>query len=191
MFRAGDRLKEATKINQSLSTLGDVIRALSEQPQATAARAADDGSSSSSGRGFVPYRNSALTWILKDSLGGNSKTAMLATISPISASFAESMNTLRYVERAKLIVNKVVVNDDNSNDPYIRHLQRQVAGYKAKLTAALLKTRLREAEFQEHISQRQKELELLQAEVSRLQQRTRQEQEEQSSRSLGSVSEVR
>jgi kinesin family protein 1 len=151
----GDRLKEATKINQSLSTLGDVIRALSEQSQTD--------------EKFVPYRNSALTWILKDSLGGNSKTTMLATISPIDMSFAESMNTLRYVERAKLIVNKVVVNDDNSNDPYIKHLQAQVTAYKGKLNAALMKMKLREAEYHEHIRQRQKEFDKLQAELSRSQ----------------------
>lgn len=138
---------------------------MSEQPQTvpTGGSAAPDET-----RGFVPYRNSALTWILKDSLGGNSKTAMLATISPIGASFAESMNTLRYVERAKLIVNKVKINDGDSQDPYIQHLQGQVAAYKGKLNAALLKMRLREVEYQEHLRQRQKELEQLQAELSRL-----------------------
>ena len=154
----GDRLKEATKINLSLSTLGDVIRTLSEQ--------------SRTDEKFVPYRNSSLTWILKDSLGGNSKTAILATISPIDASYSESMNTLRYVERAKLIVNKIVVNDDNSNDPYIKHLQSQVAAYKSKLAAALLKIKLRESEYQEHLRIRQKEFDDMQAELSRLRLRT-------------------
>jgi hypothetical protein len=79
----GDRLKEATNINKSLSTLGDVINALSEK---------SSGGESS----FIPYRNSTLTWLLKDSLGGNSKTSMLATISPSDANYGESMSTLRY-----------------------------------------------------------------------------------------------
>lgn len=138
----GDRLKEATNINMSLSMLGEVIKALSESGNA------DDK--------FVPYRNSTLTWVLKDSLGGNSKTTMLATISPIDSSYAESMNTLRYVERAKLIVSKAVVNDDNSNNPYVKHLQQQVALYKSKLSAALTKMRQRETEFQIHVQQLEK-----------------------------------
>ena len=138
----GDRLKEATNINRSLSMLGEVIKALSENSDAD--------------EKFVPYRNSILTWILKDSLGGNSKTTMLATISPIDTSFAESMNTLRYVERAKLIVSKAVVNDDNSNDPYVKHLQQQVALYKGKLSAALGRMRQREAEYQAHVEQLEK-----------------------------------
>ena len=133
---SGDRLKEATNINRSLFVLGEVIKALSE---------------SSSGEKFVPYRNSILTWILKDSLGGNSKTTMLATISPIDTSFAESLNTLRYVERAKLIVSKAVVNDDNSNDPYVKHLQQQVALYKGRLGEALAKMRDMEVEFQKQL----------------------------------------
>jgi hypothetical protein len=137
----GDRLKEATNINRSLSVLGDVIRALSEQSEGE--------------EKFIPYRNSILTWILKDSLGGNSKTTMLATISPIDNSYAESMNTLRYVERAKLIVSKAVVNDDSSNDPYIKHLQEQVSLYKGKLHTALLKIKQRESEYQSHIDRLQ------------------------------------
>jgi hypothetical protein len=138
----GDRLKEATNINMSLSMLGEVIKALSESGDAD--------------EKFVPYRNSTLTWVLKDSLGGNSKTTMLATISPIDASYAESMNTLRYVERAKLIVSKAVVNDDNSNNPYVKHLQQQLALYKSKLSAALAKMRQRETEFQTHVEQLEK-----------------------------------
>ena len=140
----GDRLKEATNINRSLSVLGDVIRALSEQ-------------SSDSDDKFVPYRNSILTWILKDSLGGNSKTTMLATISPIDASYSETMNTLRYVERAKLIVSKAIVNDDNSNDPYIRHLLEQIATYKNKLHNALQKMKQRETEYTDHIEKLKRE----------------------------------
>ena len=98
----GDRLKEASNINKSLSTLGDVINALSEK-----------NSGKSNGETFIPYRNSTLTWLLKDSLGGNSKTSMLATISPSDANYGESMSTLRYLERAKLIVNNVSINESH------------------------------------------------------------------------------
>ena len=125
----GERLQEATNINRSLFALGDVIKALSE-----------------SGREdrHIPYRNSILTWILKDSLGGNSKTSILATISPIDRSHGETLNTLGYVERAKLIVNRAVVNEDKSGNPFVKHLQQQIALYKAKLTDTL--SRLRKSE---------------------------------------------
>ena len=86
-----DRLREAANINKSLSTLGDVIKALTR-------KSSSSSSSSSSSRGhknFVPYRNSALTWLLKDSLGGNSKTVMLAAISPSEYHYNETMSTLR------------------------------------------------------------------------------------------------
>ena len=60
---------------------------------------------------FVPYRDSTLTWLLKDSLGGNSKTIMIATVSPADDNYDESMSTLRYADRAKRIVNHAVVNE--------------------------------------------------------------------------------
>eukprot|EP00602_Paraphysomonas_sp_CaronLab_P011612 CAMPEP_0185042402 /NCGR_PEP_ID=MMETSP1103-20130426/42328_1 /TAXON_ID=36769 /ORGANISM="Paraphysomonas bandaiensis, Strain Caron Lab Isolate" /LENGTH=896 /DNA_ID=CAMNT_0027582465 /DNA_START=456 /DNA_END=3150 /DNA_ORIENTATION=- len=141
----GDRLKEATNINKSLFVLGDVIKSLSEMVEG-------------GGDKFVPYRNSTLTWILKDSLGGNSRTTMLATISPIDASYSESMNTLRYVERAKLIMSNAVVNDDNSNDPYVKHLQQQLALYKGKLSAALMSIREKDAIHQQQLCALQSEL---------------------------------
>merc|ERR1712032_908945 len=80
----GDRLKEATKINLSLSTLGNVISALV------------DGKSS-----FIPYRNSKLTRLLQDSLGGNSKTLMFANVGPANYNYEETISTLRYASRAK------------------------------------------------------------------------------------------
>lgn len=125
----GDRLKEATNINRSLSVLGDVIKALSEQAS------------------FVPYRNSVLTFALRDSLGGNSKTTMLATISPAETYYNESMSTLRYVERAKTILSKAVVNDDLRNDPFVKHLQQELASYKAKLLSAMARIRNVESEY--------------------------------------------
>ena len=90
----GERLKEGGSINKSLVTLGGVICALAEQ---------------SSSR-FIPYRNSTLTWVLKDSLGGNSLTLMIATISPAEACVSETMSTLRYASRSKKIINTPHVN---------------------------------------------------------------------------------
>ena len=72
--------------------------AASEDPQATCHK-------------HVPYRNSVLTWLLKDSLGGNSKTVMMATFSPAGDNFEESLSTLRYADRAKSIVNHAIVNE--------------------------------------------------------------------------------
>ena len=91
----GDRLKEANKINLSLSALGNVISALV------------DGKSS-----HVPYRDSKLTRLLQDSLGGNTKTVMIAAVSPADYNFDETLGTLRYASRAKNIQNKPKVNED-------------------------------------------------------------------------------
>lgn len=91
----GIRLKEATKINLSLSALGNVISALV------------DGKSS-----HIPYRDSKLTRMLQDSLGGNTKTVMIAAISPSEYNYDETLSTLRYASRAKAIKNKPRVNED-------------------------------------------------------------------------------
>ncbi|KAI3646725.1 hypothetical protein MP228_009653 [Amoeboaphelidium protococcarum] len=90
---SGDRLKEAMKINQSLSALGNVISALSSR------------------KPHVPYRDSKLTKLLMDSLGGSAKTVMIATISPAAYNLDETVNTLRYAQRAKMIMNKPLVNE--------------------------------------------------------------------------------
>ncbi|KAK3710528.1 hypothetical protein QZH41_009354, partial [Actinostola sp. cb2023] len=97
----GERLKEGANINKSLVTLGIVISAL-----------ADASTSHGGHHKFVPYRDSVLTWLLKDSLGGNSKTVMIATISPADVNYAETMSTLRYANRAKNIINKPTINED-------------------------------------------------------------------------------
>jgi len=91
----GDRLKEATKINLSLSALGNVIKALVEGKTQ-----------------HVPFRDSKLTRLLQDSLGGNTKTVMIAAISPADYNFEETFTTLRYASRAKNIKNKPRVNED-------------------------------------------------------------------------------
>ncbi|KAI8075132.1 hypothetical protein BC940DRAFT_363173 [Gongronella butleri] len=114
----GTRLKEGANINRSLTTLGKVIAGLAEQSM-------QEGSKK--GRGakqvFVPYRDSILTWLLKDSLGGNSKTAMIAAISP--ADYDETLSTLRYADQAKKIKNKAVVNED-PNAKMIRELKEEL-----------------------------------------------------------------
>ncbi|CAL8291009.1 unnamed protein product [Merluccius merluccius] len=136
---AGERLKEGSNINKSLTTLGCVISALADQ---------------STGKGkakFVPYRDSVLTWLLKDNLGGNSKTAMIATVSPAADNYEETLSTLRYADRAKRIVNHAVVNED-PNARIIRELREEVEKLKVQLTAAEslkapeLKEKLQESE---------------------------------------------
>ncbi|XP_057403815.1 kinesin-like protein KIF13B isoform X3 [Balaenoptera acutorostrata] len=136
---AGDRLKEGSNINKSLTTLGLVISAL-----------ADQGAGKNKNK-FVPYRDSVLTWLLKDSLGGNSKTAMVATVSPAADNYDETLSTLRYADRAKNIVNHAVVNED-PNARIIRDLREEVEKLREQLTKAEamkspeLKDRLEESE---------------------------------------------
>ncbi|XP_038125383.1 kinesin-like protein KIF13A isoform X4 [Cyprinodon tularosa] len=136
---AGERLKEGSNINKSLTTLGCVISALADQ---------------SAGKGkakFVPYRDSVLTWLLKDNLGGNSKTAMIATVSPSADNYEETLSTLRYADRAKRIVNHAVVNED-PNARIIRELREEVEKLRVQLSQAEsmkapeLKEKLQESE---------------------------------------------
>ncbi|XP_034722396.1 kinesin-like protein KIF16B, partial [Etheostoma cragini] len=81
---------------------------------------------------FVPYRDSVLTWLLKDSLGGNSKTIMIATVSPADVNYGETLSTLRYANRAKNIINKPTINED-CNVRLIRELRAEIARLKALL----------------------------------------------------------
>lgn len=111
----GQRLKEATQINLSLSTLGNVISALV------------DGKST-----HIPYRNSKLTRLLQDSLGGNSKTVMIANIGPADYNFDETISTLRYANRAKNIKNKAKINED-PKDALLREFQKEIERLKAQL----------------------------------------------------------
>ncbi|XP_077445836.1 kinesin-like protein KIF13B isoform X2 [Stigmatopora argus] len=136
---AGERLKEGSNINKSLTTLGLVISALAEQ-----------GTTKNKNK-FVPYRDSVLTWLLKDCLGGNSRTAMVATVSPAADNYEETLSTLRYADRAKSIVNHAVVNED-PNARIIRELREEVEKLRVQLTQAEsmkapeLKERLEESE---------------------------------------------
>ncbi|CAB4019103.1 kinesin KIF16B [Paramuricea clavata] len=124
----GERLKEGANINKSLVTLGTVISALAEQSE----KAASSSGKDSKKKIFIPYRNSVLTWLLKDSLGGNAKTIMIAAISPADVNYAETLSTLRYANRAKNIVNKPTVNED-ANVRLIRELRAEIEALKAML----------------------------------------------------------
>ena len=93
---------------------------------------------------FVPYRDSVLTWLLKDNLGGNSKTVMIATVSPAADNFEETLSTLRYADRAKKIVNHAVVNED-PNAKVIRELREEVETLRSQIS----QTKERETEYEE------------------------------------------
>ncbi|XP_025085555.1 kinesin-like protein KIF3A isoform X2 [Pomacea canaliculata] len=111
----GQRLKEATKINLSLSTLGNVISSLV------------DGKST-----HIPYRNSKLTRLLQDSLGGNSKTCMIANVGPADYNYDETISTLRYANRAKNIKNKAKINED-PKDALLRQFQKEIEDLRKQL----------------------------------------------------------
>lgn len=113
----GTRLKEGANINKSLTTLGKVISALAEisATKSKKSKKAD----------FIPYRDSVLTWLLRENLGGNSKTAMIAAISPADINYDETLSTLRYADRAKQIVCKAIVNED-ANAKLIRELKEEI-----------------------------------------------------------------
>lgn len=106
----GRRLREGGNINQSLTTLGRVIAALADPKRQKAMRMNGLQNQSKRRMEVVPYRDSVLTWLLKDSLGGNSKTAMVACISPTD--YEETLSTLRYADQAKRIRTKAHVNQD-------------------------------------------------------------------------------
>ncbi|EEY66299.1 kinesin-like protein [Phytophthora infestans T30-4] len=113
----GDRLREGANINKSLSALGNVINALVEASRA-------------SKKVFIPYRNSKLTRVLQESLGGNSLCSMLATLSPASINFVETLSTLKYASRAKSIKVNAKKNEASSQ---ISQLNEEIAALKQKL----------------------------------------------------------
>ncbi|XP_055916349.1 kinesin-like protein unc-104 isoform X1 [Eupeodes corollae] len=121
----GTRLKEGANINKSLTTLGKVISALAEiASKSKKSKKAD----------FIPYRDSVLTWLLRENLGGNSKTAMIAAISPADINYDETLSTLRYADRAKQIVCKAIVNED-ANAKLIRELKEEIQKLRDLLKA--------------------------------------------------------
>ena len=112
----GTRLAEGAQINKSLSALGLVISGLAETSKRGKAMP------------HIPYRDSTLTWLLKDNLGGNSKTFMISTVSPAMVNHDETLSTLRYADRAKSIVTKARVNED-PNTKLIRQLREEVCAH--------------------------------------------------------------
>uniref|UniRef100_A0A8C3GTU2 plus-end-directed kinesin ATPase n=1 Tax=Corvus moneduloides TaxID=1196302 RepID=A0A8C3GTU2_CORMO len=118
----GTRLKEGANINKSLTTLGKVISALAEMNKKK--KKTD----------FIPYRDSVLTWLLRENLGGNSRTAMVAALSPADINYDETLSTLRYADRAKQIRCNAVINED-PNNKLIRELKDEVARLRDLLYA--------------------------------------------------------
>ncbi|XP_060886558.1 kinesin-like protein KIF1A isoform X12 [Labrus mixtus] len=125
----GTRLKEGANINKSLTTLGKVISALAE---------VDSGSNKNKKKkkveSHIPYRDSVLTWLLRENLGGNSRTAMVAALSPADINYDETLSTLRYADRAKQIRCNAVINED-PNNRLVRELKEEVSRLKDLLYA--------------------------------------------------------
>ena len=114
----GQNLKEAAKINLSLSALGNVISALVSKKIK-----------------HIPYYDSKLTRLLMDSLGGNTKTAMIANVGPASYNFEETLSTLRFASRAKSIINQAKINED-PKDAMMREFQNEIERLKQQLAIA-------------------------------------------------------
>ncbi|XP_029873282.1 kinesin-like protein KIF1B isoform X12 [Haliaeetus albicilla] len=124
----GTRLKEGANINKSLTTLGKVISALAEVDNCT------NKSKKKKKTDFIPYRDSVLTWLLRENLGGNSRTAMVAALSPADINYDETLSTLRYADRAKQIKCNAVINED-PNAKLVRELKEEVTRLKDLLRA--------------------------------------------------------
>ncbi|XP_070624976.1 kinesin-like protein KIF1B isoform X7 [Bos indicus] len=124
----GTRLKEGANINKSLTTLGKVISALAEVDNCTSK------SKKKKKTDFIPYRDSVLTWLLRENLGGNSRTAMVAALSPADINYDETLSTLRYADRAKQIKCNAVINED-PNAKLVRELKEEVTRLKDLLRA--------------------------------------------------------
>lgn len=140
----GQQLKEGGQINKSLSTLGRVINALAARGQET--------TKSRKPRQIIPYRDSVLTWLLRDSLGGNSKTAMVACIAP--ADYEETLSTLRYADQAKRIRTRASVNQDcmsaAQRDAQIAEMSEQIRSLQISVNAASQRKREEATELEEY-----------------------------------------
>ncbi|KAG8661415.1 hypothetical protein MANES_01G003100v8 [Manihot esculenta] len=115
---AGERLKEAGNINRSLSQLGNLINILAEVSQTGKQR-------------HIPYRDSRLTFLLQESLGGNAKLAMVCAVSPAQSCKSETFSTLRFAQRAKAIKNKAIINEEMEND--VNHLREVIRQLRDEL----------------------------------------------------------
>ncbi|XP_054644905.1 kinesin-like protein KIF1A isoform X13 [Dunckerocampus dactyliophorus] len=125
----GTRLKEGANINKSLTTLGKVISALAEVDSGP-----NKNKKKKKAESFIPYRDSVLTWLLRENLGGNSRTAMVAALSPADINYDETLSTLRYADRAKQIRCNAVINED-PNNRLVRELKEEVSRLKELLFA--------------------------------------------------------
>lgn len=150
---AGERLKEGSKINQSLSALGNVIMALARTAKGGNKRKVIEGASKASKPFHIPYRDSKLTWLLKDSLGGSAKTFVIANVSPAISCVQETVSTLNFALRAKEVENKVILNKGIIE----AELAPEVQSYIAEIRSG----------YQGEISSLQEELEELRASVGK------------------------
>ena len=140
----GQRLKEGGQINKSLTTLGRVIAALADPKR--------HNPKGRRPREVVPYRDSVLTWLLKDSLGGNSKTAMVACIAP--SDYDETLSTLRYADQAKRIRTRASVNQDcmsaAQRDAQLAEMAEQIRSLQVSVNAASIRKREEATELEEY-----------------------------------------
>lgn len=159
----GQRLREGSNINKSLTTLGRVIAALADPRHGRAGGRKKD---------IVPYRDSILTWLLKDSLGGNSKTAMIACISP--SDYDETLSTLRYADQAKHIRTRAIVNQDHlsaaQRDAQIAAMQETIRNLQLSVSQQQVVTKRENDAQSQQLEEYQKQVDKMQ----RLMQETRQ-----------------
>ncbi|NWS86376.1 KIF14 protein, partial [Toxostoma redivivum] len=172
----GERLKEGVSINKSLLTLGRVISALSKQSQ-------------NGRKTFIPYRESVLTWLLKESLGGNSQTTMIATVSPASSSTEETLSTLRYAKQACSIINIAKVNED-VNVKLIRELKAEIEKLKAAQKSALNTDREKYRRYLQEITSLRVELHQQEQNMAEMQRAWKEKLEQAEKRKLEDIKEL-
>ncbi|NXG18366.1 KIF14 protein, partial [Grallaria varia] len=172
----GERLKEGVSINKSLLTLGRVISALSKQFQ-------------NGKKTFIPYRESVLTWLLKESLGGNSQTTMLATVSPAASSTEETLSTLRYAKQACSIINIAKVNED-VNVKLIRELKAEIERLKAAKKSSLNTDREKYRRYLQEITSLRVELHQQERNMAEMQRAWKEKFEQAEKRKLEDIEEL-
>uniref|UniRef100_A0A8C3NC16 Kinesin-like protein KIF14 n=1 Tax=Geospiza parvula TaxID=87175 RepID=A0A8C3NC16_GEOPR len=172
----GERLKEGVSINKSLLTLGRVISALSKQSQ-------------NGKKAFIPYRESVLTWLLKESLGGNSQTTMIATVSPAASSTEETLSTLRYAKQACSIINIAKVNED-VNVKLIRELKAEIEKLRAAQKSALNTDREKYRRYLQEITSLRVELHQQERNMAEMQRAWKEKLEQAEKRKLEDIKEL-
>ncbi|NWT97129.1 KIF14 protein, partial [Urocynchramus pylzowi] len=172
----GERLKEGVSINKSLLTLGRVISALSKQSQ-------------NGKKTFIPYRESVLTWLLKESLGGNSQTTMIATVSPAASSMEETLSTLRYAKQACSIINIAKVNED-VNVKLIRELKAEIEKLRAAQKSALNTDREKYRRYLQEITSLRVELHQQERNMAEMQRAWKEKLEQAEKRKLEDIKEL-